>query len=200
MNPAVGMLAVLVLALLGGCSEGTDSTSAPAPEEGERLLGDAPAGWKRIQSSVDPGIRIVEYIPENQDPDNWTEKITFESFSGAPLPDPIEFLKGMSDDQAGACPAHETYPTFSGLENGYPTSVQLMICNHSRMIDQSQVTMIKAIRGNDYFYVVARARRGEPLDEDAPAMSEEEAAGWSLFLRSIRLCDSTREEHACPAP
>jgi hypothetical protein len=200
MNRTVRVSGVLLLALLGACTEDAGSVSTAEPDAGERLLGDAPAGWKRVQSSVDPGIRIVEYIPEDQDPDTWTEKITFESFSGAPLPDPIEFLKGMSTDQAGACPEHETFPTFSGLENGYPTSVQLMICNRSRLIDQSQVTMIKAIRGNDYFYVIARARRGEPLEKDAPALSEEEAAGWSLFLRSIRLCDSTDEGHACPAP
>ena len=58
--------------------------------------------------------------------------------------------------------------------------------------------MMKAIQGNDYFYVITRSQRGAPLAAEAKPLSDEEAGGWSLFLRSIKVCDPSREEHPCP--
>ena len=77
--------------------------------------------------------------------------------------------------------------------------------------------MIKAIQGNDYFYVISRARREPPepppTDQipseipsggDRPSAGvedsglEEEVAAWSIYLKSIVVCDVDLPDHPCP--
>ena len=192
----------LLLAI--GCSDSTteNGNSAAAGATGEaveRLLADAPEGWKEVFSSSNPGLRMVEFIPDDQQNASWTQKITFESLSGKPLPDPIDFLNGLSVDQRGTCEGFKSYNTFSGFENGYPTTVQLFVCRRSDIINQSQVTMLKAIQGKENFYMITRAQRGAPLAEGSKALSDEEIAGWTLYLKAISLCDDS-PEHECPEP
>jgi len=191
----------LLLMLSSGCS-GADESSAggagPATASGERLLAAPPDGWKEVFSSDNPGLRMVEFIPDDQVNATWQQKISFESSSGQPLPDPIEFLKGLSVDQSGTCDGFESFTTFSGFENGYPTTVRLMVCKNSDIINQSQVTMLKAIQGKDNFYVISRAQRAPPLADDAEPLSKAEIAGWSLYLKAISLCDGS-PDHPCPA-
>lgn len=165
--------------------------------EGEQLLAVAPPGWKEAFASNAPGLRMAEYIPEDESVERWTQKITFESSAGVPLPDPIEFVNAISKDQEGTCEGFESFSTFSGLENGYPTSVHLLVCHHSTIIEQSQVTLLKAIQGNDRFYVITRALRGPPMEADSQVISADDIAAWSLYLRAIGLCDTERAGHPC---
>lgn len=191
----------LLLGLGSGCSgaaesDGTPSTATSAG--GERLLAAPPEGWKEVFNSDNPGLRMVEFIPDGQVNATWQEKISFESSSGKPLPDPIAFLEGLSVDQSGTCDGFESFTTFSGFENGYPTTLRLMVCKNSDIINQSQVTMLKAIQGEENFYVISRAQRAPPLADDAEPLSEAEIAGWSLYMKAISLCDGS-PEHPCPA-
>jgi hypothetical protein len=197
-------LLFLNLAIFAGCSQGkmaesAETGSTTSQSTGERLLADAPSGWKEVFNSDNPGLRMVEFIPENESNASWQHKITFESLKGKPLPDPIEFLKGLSADQSGTCEGFESFSTFSGFENGYPTTVRLMVCKRSDIINQSQVTMLKAIQGKENFYVITRAQRGPPLADDTAALTDEEMAGWALYLKAISVCDDTTEQ-ACPKP
>lgn len=198
------LVSILLLLPLSGCNQPADGSadSAESAERppGEQLLAAPPQGWKNVFSSENPGLQMAEFIPQDQDNGSWTQKITFESLKGQPVPDPIEFLQALSVDQRGTCEGFESYSTFSGFENGYPTSVQLLICARSKIIDQSQVTMIKVIQGNENFYTISRAQRGPALSEDSQALTETEVAGWSLYLRAISVCDPGQPEtHACPA-
>ena len=177
-------------------------TKARADDDvvGEQLLADVPGGWRQILSIDRPGLRMAEFVPETSadSSEDWTEKISFESLAGRPLPDPIEFVNALSEDQEGTCEGFQAFSTFSGLENGYPTTVHLLLCRRSKLVDKSQVTMIKVIQGNDYFYVVSRSRRGPALAEDASPITETEVAGWTLYLRAISACNTTDENHPCP--
>ena len=183
--------------------ETTSAGSSPSadfstPEPGERLLAAPPEGWKEAFASRAAKLRMAEYIPADESNDSWTRKITFESSSAKPLPDPLDFVSGISQDQEGTCEGFESFSTFSGLENGYPTTVHLLVCRHIQLIEKSQVTMLKAIQGAEQFYVITRAQRGPPLEEGAEAISAEVIAAWSLYLRAITVCDSERPEHPCP--
>ena len=194
------LTAILMASLASGCGEATNtaSTAERSEDSGERLLAAPPEGWKEVFSTDNPGLRMVEFIPEDQNNADWRQKISFESSGGKPLPDPIEFLTGLSADQSGTCDeGFESFTTFSGFENGFPTTVRLLVCRNSAIINQSQVTMLKAIQGKENFYVISRAQRAAPLAEDAEPLSEAEIAGWSLYLKAISLCDGSAE-HPCP--
>jgi hypothetical protein len=141
---------------------------------------------------------MAQFIPEQEDAENWVHKISFESLADQPLPDPVEFVELISKDRQRQCADFEGFDTFSGLENGYPTSVQLHTCPRTKKMDKSEVSMIKVIRGNDYFYIVTRSQQGEALEKGVALLTETQVAAWSLYLRTVGVCDTTRPEHPCP--
>ncbi|MEM8766219.1 MAG: hypothetical protein AAGE43_02150 [Pseudomonadota bacterium] len=207
-----------LLALAGACSAATPAAdavtgdesadiakAAKGPDEaaaGERLLGQPPEGWRQTGATNTKALRRASYVPEDEAAGSeWIQQIVFEAMVLDPLPDPIEFIDTLSADRDRDCGTFEQLPTFAGDENGYPTAVFLMICHKDRESQSSEVMLMKTIQGKEAFYLVSRARRGEPIPEGGEApVSEEEIAGWALFLRSIGLCDDGRAEHPCPAP
>ncbi len=173
-------------------------SAEPLDVNAEHLLADVPEGWLKVYESLLDTQRMVEYVPEGSSGDNWQEKISFESFSHKPLPDPIDLVTSIARDQKETCEGFEDHNTFSGYENEYPTSVRLLVCKNDKLTHQGQVTLIKTILGEDNFYVITRARRIPPIAEEASGLSAEDMALWSLYLRAISVCDPGRENHPCP--
>jgi len=180
----------------------------PASEEpGERLIGQPPGGWHSVGATNTGGIRTAQFVPDGDDHRDWFRRITFESLADQPL-DPIAFLDLIEDEQKSTCEDFQAFPTFTGFENGYPTAVRLLICDRDRGTGRQELRMIKAIQGNDYFYVISRARREPPepppADGDRPSNGvedsglEEEVAAWSIYLKSIVVCDVDLADHPCP--
>ena len=176
---------------------------APAPDTSpEHLLAQPPEGWKQNFRTEGPGIRMVEYVPPDSDADEWTDKLSFESFSDPPLPDPIELLKSIANDQRSTCDKFSDHDTFSGLENDYPTSVRLFICYQNKLTKKGQLTLVKTIKGDTHFFVITRAKRVPPIDGSADKPDPEVAkavAEWSAYLRAISVCNDTSDRHPCPA-
>jgi hypothetical protein len=172
--------------------------------EGERLIAQPPRGWRQTGATNIGNLRRAEFMPEGDSGEDstqgWTRMIAFESIKEDPLPDPIEFVELMTSDRDYACGTFAAHPTFAGEENGYPTAVYLLVCHRDRTTERSEVTMMKTIRGNDYFYVISRSMRGDPIPKDGePAIDKAEIGGWALFLKSVSVCDIRRPQtHPCP--
>lgn len=200
--PAIAWLGAALLAL-AGCGTPQAPPGRPQlaepPEPGEQLIAQPPAGWIQAGSTSTRGMRRAEFVPEDEAPDAWVRRITFESLADKPLPDPIEFVELITSDQQRICGTFEIFPTFAGLENGYPTAVNLLVCHRHRETERSEVTMLKTIQGNDHFYIISRARRGPPIESsDEPVLAEEVVAAWSVYLKSVSVCDERSPEHPCP--
>ena len=204
----IGTIAVL-LALAGQSACGTssrdenpaDATSSAvtAPATGEQLIANAPAGWVEVSGLNQASLRIAEYAdPETLTPDQ-VDSVRFESQAGQPLPDPIDFVLGMSEELRSDCKGFRDFPIFSGLENGYPTSVRLMLCRQQGDPPRGVVRMLKAIQGNEQFYLVSRTRNAGPFEPEAEPISVEDMAIWSTWLGGITVCDTRGAEHPCPA-
>jgi hypothetical protein len=205
---------VLLLGLVGcGRTPAEDSDARPpanervagvttAPEGTEQLLASAPEGWRQVFRSERAGTRLVEFVAPDSPLDEWTEKLAFESFGGTPLPDPADMLARLARDQSETCPRFSDHATFDGEENGYAVAVRLFVCGEDPLTRSAQVTLIKAIRGEENVYVITRARRLPPIaaDAEAPALPTETMAEWSLFMRAITVCEVGDAEHACPPP
>ena len=198
-----------LLAVLVSCSEpppSTDTTQSSKAEteteepakKGETLLLEPPPAWVRVSQEVDDKFRLAEFIPVSQETDEWQDKIFIESNSLLPLPDPILFLEAMGREIKTECDGTSDANVYSGVENGYETSVRLLICNKNRNSARGEVTLIKAIRGNDNFYVISRARRSEVLQTDSSPLPDKEMGEWSLYMRSVKLCDTRDANHPCP--
>ncbi|MDZ7669250.1 MAG: hypothetical protein U5Q16_07425 [Gammaproteobacteria bacterium] len=196
-----------MLILLAGCGTSSDNGSqtpapngagdAEPPPSGEILLAEPPQGWVETGAMQTPVLRMAEYGPPDE-PEGRVERITFEAQEGKPLPDPIEFVQAVSRDLEASCKGFEGINISSGFENGYPTSVRLMICPELESSPHGQVVMAKAIQGNDEFYVITRRLRVPPMRGDGQPLTAQEMAEWTAHLKGIRLCDTRSDEFPCP--
>jgi hypothetical protein len=174
----------------------------PVPA-GERIVARPPADWALRVQSVNPSLRVVEFRPEHPAPEA-DEHLLFEAFSAEPMPEPLEALAHVAATARETCPDLQHFNTFAGDENNYATAVALMVCREDPSAQGARVSMVKAIRGNDYFYVVRRSRLvpalAAPMAEDTEPLRQELSevvGGLSLYLRSVTLCDDHRPEHPC---
>ncbi len=202
--------------LLAGCdTHDVLPTTDDAPAiTGERLLAVPPPGWIRTFELDEGGIRLVEFMPREGNPEEWIDKVSFESFNGGgnsggnggdgnagggELPDPIVLIQNIAKERERECEGFEDYNTFSGFENNYPTSVRLLLCHRNKASGRGEISMLKSVQGNSDFYVIQRTRQVDPYEGQQPPMSNEEMGLWSLYFRSISVCDDTRPKHPCPA-
>ena len=194
----------MLLAAQTGCdAKGTAKSNEGAaadapPQTGELLIASAPEGWVQVGGLNQGQVRIAEYAnPENLSPDR-VDSVRFESQAGDPLPDPIDFLLGMREELRGQCKGVRDFPISSGYENGYPTSVRLMLCREKGDTPRGEVRMVKAIRGAEQFYIVSRSRNAPPFAPEQEPMSVEDMAIWSAWFARVHVCDTRSTEHSCP--
>lgn len=199
------LLVLLTTIALLGCGDSKqasrDSSSSAAnntPPQGETLLLEPPPGWLRGAERTTEKFRIVDFYPAGNDQQNWYEKLTVESNNIAPLPDPIEFLSSLGDALKEQCKTSDHQPIATAEENGYQTSVRLLICGEDKETGRVQVSLVKAILGNDHFYTISHTKRSDPLANQQTPISKKEMASWSLYMRSVKLCDSANTKHPCP--
>ena len=188
-----------VSVLISQCFLFTLAANATGELSREKLLLSPPSGWNLIQHNENTSIRLTEYVPPDSDASNWTEILTIEAFTQQPLPDPIQLLNSIAETQETACDKFTGLSTFSGYENGYPTSVQLFNCDKDQLTQMHQISLIKTIQGTEHFYVISRLMR---LGEQQSKISEDrisQAIGrWSAYLGAVSLCDSESSDHPCP--
>lgn len=200
---APGLLLAIFTAAAPACAADVEAPPVPA---GERLIAQPPQGWQQTGATNIGTLRRAEFMPEDEltagSEADWVRRITFESLNEDPLPDPIEFVELMSVGRDYDCGTYRSHPTFAGEENGYPTAVFLLVCHQDRQTERSEVTLMKTIQGNDYFYVITRSMRGEPIPRDGePDIEQAEIGGWAVYLKSITVCDTSRPDaHPCPEP
>lgn len=178
--------------------DGVFATDVGTPRTGELLLANPPAGWVETGAMRTDVLRMAEYGPAT-DADGEVERLTFEVQSGSPLPDPIRFVLGVNADLKRRCNGFQGINVASGMENGYPTSVRLMICPRFKDSDHGQVVLAKAIQGEEKFYVITRRRLAEPFVDGAQPLDAQAMAEWTTLLKGIRVCDTRADAHPCPA-
>ncbi len=184
-----------------GADREPPGVSAPEPpeavREGELLLATPPEGWKVTGSVQTQTLRMAEYQPPDQ-AEGRVERLTFEAQSADPLPDPIAFVLGVSKDLETRCEGFQDLNISSGFENGYPSSVELMVCPKFKDSDNGQVMMTKAVQGGEKFYVITHRMLTPPMRGQGPPLTAQAMADWTTRLKRIQVCDTRGTLHPCP--
>lgn len=146
-------------------------------------------------NSVD--TRLTDFIPEDENEINWVTKISFESFNSFDDADPIDVTLGEVENDKESCNFVQNFNLFSGLENNYPSSLRLYMCGEHSITGKGEVKMIKAIRADDYFYIIRLTKRVDPFDVSKAEIDKGEIAAWSSYLKMMRVCNDEKPNHIC---
>jgi hypothetical protein len=191
-------------------SAGADEAASTQPQisatsSGEQLLATPPKDWQQTYRLNTDKTRLVDYIPmtdsgagdsENKQTD-WKTKLSFESHQSLAEMDPISILMGELDTMRQNCEKIESFNLFSGLENRYPTSVRLTFCGENAHTGEGEISISKAIQGNDYLYLIKLIHRVPAFESNNNNVPEQLVASWADYFGQVTVCDDTRPDHPC---
>ncbi len=166
------------------------SAPARAQLQNENLLVTMPDGYKVGFRDKNDTRLISEMVPTGQSVENWTEMLTVQIFYDMKAT-PEQFRQRFAKDWADKCKGSQSNPVGKGDERGYPVSIWIQFCPKNPDTGKPEFTILKAIGGNDSFYVVQKAFRFKP--------DKAQIQTWSRFLRDVYVCDSRVAGRTCPA-
>ncbi len=187
---------LLLLVFLSACAANPQQDQAAQ----EHLRAEPPQGWTPGTATQTSRLRMSEFVHPDLLEGGWREKITFERLVAQPVASPQDAVTLIGDELQAGCPGAQVFKTYSGKENGYLTEVALMTCPRSSVTQLGQITMLKAIAGNDALYTITRAKRVPPFDGAGATnyLPREEIAMWSAYLAAMSVCDPrSGDAHPC---
>ncbi|MBO6558138.1 MAG: hypothetical protein JJ934_13460 [Pseudomonadales bacterium] len=192
---------ILLSFLLIGCATSPGSNepkeSTVIIETGERLIAQPPEGWQQVSLVNNMTLRVSDFIPASEDPAIWTTKISYESHRADQIEiDPLDLLAIDTQSAEKNCFATQQFNIYAGYENNYESAVQLLLCNENRNRQMGEIALIKAIRGNEHYYVIRLIRRIPPFSPGEHQLEDEEIASWARYMSRIYVCDDS-EQHPC---
>lgn len=158
--------------------------------ENENLLTELPPGFKVDYQAEQGNQTITEMVPDGETVEDWSTMITVQVYLGQNNITPTQAQDTLTNDWFNACENSETYPVADGAENGYDFVLWQLYCPLNPSTQKVEYTYMKAIAGNDSFYLVQVAFRYEPTEVDVTQ--------WMRYLKEVQVCDSRIPEQACP--
>lgn len=156
----------------------------------ENLLQNLPTGYKVDFQTKQGNMIMTEMVPQSESVKNWSEMITTQIFLGLKNATPENFQAYMQKTWGDSCKGAEVASVTKGEENGYPFSIWIQSCPLNQSTGKPEKTWFKAIKGNDSFYVVQKAFKFDP--------SNEQVTQWMKYFRSVMVCDTRLTDRPCP--
>ena len=171
-------------------SQFDQSTEAGTASENENLLAELPTGFKIDYQAEQNNMVINEMVPQSESVNDWTTMVTVQIFLGETNTTPEQYQETMTQSWFNACQDSESYPVANGDENGYNFVLWQLYCPLNPSTQKVEYAYMKAIQGNDSFYLVQVAFRREP--------SSDEITQSMNYLREVQVCNTRIAERACP--
>jgi len=167
------------------------SSAAQAQLKNENLMVTMPEGYKVGFADKNTNQQMTEMVPDGQSVKDWTDMVTVQIFFRMTDVTPDVYKQRLQNLWAENCKGAQSNPVGQGNERGYPVAVWIQFCPLNKETGKPELTILKAIAGNDSFYVVQKAFRSRP--------PKEQIEQWSRYLRGVFVCDSRVADKACPA-
>lgn len=176
------------------------ATVMSTPPYVELLIAQPPKDWKQVFQANLGDIRVIDYVPKGESKDDWTAKLSFESYKSLLKSDPLLVIKSQIDYDKKHCDFVKDFSLFAGEENKYDTAMKLITCGKKKSTGKGQVSLFKAIKGDQYFYVIKLVRVLPPFEAGKAKFSKRDMAEWSHYFGKIKVCDPGSKDHPCPEP
>jgi len=166
-----------------------------------------PNGWKPAQQSANQAQYIIEFIPQDQTRQTWSEMITMQAFRGLaqnPRVTPRALLSVLADGIQKAC-GDQFLAQFLGDRKVDSFEAHAAVIGCGRLpsavagakAGQSEIGLYVAIRGNNDAYVFQRAIRGAAFDKISPPISAANADESFLPLKDVKICVRSSPDGPC---
>ena len=150
----------------------------------ENLLQTLPKDFKLAYKNENKQTRMdmYEFISKNETLKNWSQMITTNIFHKNLNISAYEYVKSIKVKWEENCEVGHTKLLPHGKENGYEYALVMLYCKKSKQIDKEQLTYIKAIKGNDSFYVVQKTF--------TYLIENDKIINTMRYLKGIGVCDT----------
>lgn len=166
-----------VMCLMAALFLSGSALAAEIDNKPEKLNFFVPKGWRVAHQVQEQDRAILEIIPEKETVENWTRMITVQTFGSPEKYQPESFIKGMGELAKKFCAGVVLFPVRNDQQNGFSFSQKILLCTKNRATNNDEEMHIKAIKGEESFYVVQVASRTD--------MPREEMQYWALYLRDV---------------
>ncbi len=156
----------------------------------ETLLQTLPPGYKIVLQRTQNAVTTQEAIPLNESVGDWTEMVTTHVLLGRRDLNPAQFRRAMELGWSLACKDSTFEDAEAAEERGYPVLFWAMRCPLHSRTGKPEMTWLKAIKGNDSFYLVQKAFKFEP--------TQEQISRWRQYFQTVNVCDTRLSDRACP--
>lgn len=167
-----------------------------APLEYENLVVAVPADWDTITNGRDGDLSMVEMVPKGETGDEWTRMITIQTFHNLGGTSPKLFVEKLSEAVKKQLdgPMH-TKPLDFANDSEYPTAGVLWFLGKVKSSGKGEITLIRAIQGQDALYVVQKAWRQPAFTSvDQVTLPKEEIQGGIVFLQQVKVVDGRKQD------
>src|SRR4029079_8315036 len=128
------------------------------------LLVELPQGFKVGFQDKKNDMQITEMVPSKETVNDWTEMVTVQIFFGLKTT-PAQFKANIEKGWVSACAGGRAHPVSGDAENGYPALIWVLSCERNRKTGKPEIAWFKAVQGSDSLYVVQKAFRFMPAQE-----------------------------------
>ena len=180
--------------------EGKSSTVLSTPPYVELLIAQPPKDWNQVFQANLGDTRVTDYVPKGESKDKWTTKLSFESYTSLLKSDPLLVIKSQVDYDKKHCNFVKDFALFTGEENKYDTAMKLITCGKRKSTGKGDVSLFKAIKGDQDFYVIRLVRVVPPFEAGKAKFDKQDMAEWSHYFGKIKVCAPGSKEHPCPEP
>lgn len=188
-------LAALALAALPLPAAARDII-AVAPVYSQLVAFPVPSGFKAVYEGEDKGSYLLEFVPQGEAVDNWTQMLTLTGLKdGAKAQSVIDFASGLAKGYQDACPGSFAARNLQApqIKGAGEVFAGYLGCGDSGGHSEEMTFLV--LHGTADLYTVQWALRG-PAHDAAPAPKAEDWMPRSAALALTRICEKVPGEVA----
>ena len=165
----------------------------------EVYIAGLPAGWRKQAEASDALGYRADWLPADQNLQDWRDRITVQLIPGVVGQAPERFLDNLAALSTETCAAVMVTEVASAPVNGYPAASRLIGCTRDKQSGKGNISLYRVVAGARALYVVQRAYRVPPFTADGvPLAAAELAAGRAAIAFGLP-CLRGVTAQPCPA-
>ena len=158
-------------------------------EQNEKLMGVPNENFEIGYESNTDEIAMTEFVPVGETVQKWSRMITIQSLIGY-RPKTLEsFATKFTQLVIAQCSKSDQEIIWSNVQYGYNSMVLAISCHENLETGLPEYMLVKAIQGDDALYVVQKAWKYEPNDD--------QLNNWFEEMGSFIVCGKNNDFEMC---